>query len=65
MSKEIEKVAKQPKTIEIKVLTPWAIIVLIAAISAGFMAGFHYNQQIEHDVANRAQVLAETLKTQK
>lgn len=53
---------KQPKSVQVKLLVPWGLILVLAFTIAGFIGGFHYNQQIEHDVQIRASVLADTLK---
>jgi hypothetical protein len=44
---------KEPKTIQIKVLVPYAIIVAVAVAGASFIVGWHsqssYNNQVQAD----------------
>lgn len=41
---------KQPKTIEVKLLVPYALIVALIFTSAAFIGGWHTSQQYEHNI---------------
>jgi len=56
------KEIKAPKSVEIKLLVPWQLIIIMAFTALGFAIGFHYNQQIEQTIDARSAQLAEKSK---
>lgn len=55
---------KQPKSITVKTLLPWAIIALTVALSAGFILGWHTRTTVQQRVQAEARQLADFTKQQ-
>lgn len=45
-----------------KAALPWIIISVIASLSGGFIAGYHYSQNLEQTIDARSAQLAEQSK---
>jgi hypothetical protein len=56
---------KQPKTIEIKLLIPYALIAMLTVAGAAFIAGWHMNQSHINEVKQQAVELVSDLKVKK
>ena len=50
MGKNTETKVKTPKTVEVKLLVPYAVIVIFVALAAGFITGWHTQMNINHDM---------------
>lgn len=56
---------KQPKTVEVKMLIPYGLIVALAIAGAAYIAGWHSHQGYNQEVKNEAQTLVREIKADK
>lgn len=59
------KEAKKPLTIKVSTLVPYSIIVIAAAVVAGFIIGSQYQIGYVNDMNNHAEAAISALKAQK
>lgn len=60
-----EQPVKKAKTVELKLLIPYAILTLLATFSAGVVTGWYINIEQENQVKQQAQMLVKELATSK